>query len=315
MEYKDYYKILGISKDAAQDEVKRAYRKLARKYHPDINKAPDAEQKFKELGEAYEVLKDPEKRIAYDQFGSNWKDGQDFKPPPDWDAGFEFRDAGFNRAETSGFSDFFSELFGSGRSSPGGRTASFRSRGQDQHAKIVIPLADAYNGASRTITLDRPQVDKTGHVINRHHIINVNIPKGVFEGQHIRLEGQGMPGFGGGKGGDLYLEIAFEPHPLFHAEKRDIHLVLPVTPWEAALGETIEMPTLGGKVRMKVPPGSQNDDRLRLKKRGLCSAKYSGDQYVTLKIIIPKAHSKKQKELYRKMAKEMPINPREAMEG
>ncbi len=314
MEYKDYYKTLGLARDASQDEIKRTYRKLARKYHPDINKAADAEQKFKEVGEAYEVLSDPEKRAAYDKFGSNWQQGQDFKPPPNWDAGFEFSGADFGREGGADFSDFFSQLFGGGKFRQSGHYQTFHGRGQDQHARVVIPLTDAWHGSSRTFTLNRPEVDDSGHVINKQHTINVNIPEGVTEGQRIRLKGQGMAGTGQGANGDLYLEIGFEEHPLFHAEKRNIHLVLPVTPWEAALGATIETPTLGGRVKLKIPAGSQSGSRLRLKNRGLCSAGQSGDQIVTLKIVAPKAETPEQKELYQQMAKLMPMDPRAELE-
>ena len=313
MEYKDYYKTLGLARDASQGEIKRSYRKLARKYHPDINKAADAEKKFKEIGEAYEVLSDPEKRAAYDKFGSNWQQGQDFKPPPDWDAGFEFSGADFGQGNNADFSDFFSQLFGGGKFRQSGDFQTFHDRGQDQHARVIIPLADAWHGSSRTFTLTRPEVDSSGHIVNKQHTINVNIPKGVTEGQRIRLKGQGMAGSGQGENGDLYLEIGFEDHPLFHAEKRDIHLVLPITPWEAALGATVETPTLGGRVKLKIPPGSQSGNRLRLKGRGLCSASSSGDQIVTLKIVTPKAETAEQKELYRKMAEIMPMNPRAGM--
>ncbi|MEA2083902.1 MAG: DnaJ C-terminal domain-containing protein [Thermodesulfobacteriota bacterium] len=315
MKFKDYYQTFGVSRDAPQDEIKRVYRKLARKFHPDVNKDPDAELKFKELSEAYEVLKDPEKRAAYDKFGSNWQQGQDFHPPPDWDAGFEFSGADFSGAEQADFSDFFSQLFGSRQFNRSGRTAFFRSKGEDNHAKIIISLEEAWHGAGKTFILTRPDVNERGELVNRKHTINVNIPKGVSEGQKIRLQGQGMAGRGGGGNGDLYLEISFEKHPLFTTDKRDIHLTLPVTPWEAALGATVEAPTLGGKVKLNIPPGSQSDGKLRLKGRGLCTSGHSGDQIVTLKIVIPAAKTKKEKEIYRKMAEIMPLNPRQAMEG
>ena len=268
MEYKDYYKTLGIERTASQDEVKQAYRRLARKYHPDVNKDPEAETKFKEVGEAYEVLKDPEKRTAYDKFGANWQAGQDFKPPPNWDAGFEFSGAGYTGADTTGFSDFFEELFGQGRFG-GGRqqTATFRMQGENQYAKIVIRLEDAYLGSRQTITLSRATVDKNGHVKTEPHSLNVTIPKGITEGQRIRLEGQGMPGIGGGPSGDLYLEIAFAEHPKFYAEGRDVHHTLAITPWEAALGAKVTVPTLGGNVDLKIPAGSQGGRKLRLKGR------------------------------------------------
>lgn len=315
MEYKDYYKVLGIKRDASQDEIKRVYRKLARKFHPDVSKEPDAEAKFKEVGEAYEVLSDPEKRAAYDKFGNKWQSGQDFQPPPDWDAGFEFSGAGSGGAKQADFSDFFSQLFGSGQFRQS-HTGSFSNKGEDQHARIIITLAEAWHGAKKTFTLTKPAIDDQGHLINRHHTITVTIPKGVSEGQKIRLQGQGMPGLGSGAAhGDLYLEISFEKNPLFSADKRNIHLTLPVTPWEAALGATVECPTLSGAVKLNIPAGSQGDNKLRLKGRGLCSASHTGDQIVTLRIVIPEAKTDQEKEVYRKMAETMPINPRQSLKG
>ena len=313
MEYKDYYAILGLKRDATQDQIKKAYRRLARRYHPDVSKEPDAEKKFKDLGEAYEVLKDPEKRAAYDKFGSNWKAGQEFKPPPNWDAGFQFSGGGLSGADFGGFSDFFEELFGRGRFS-GARqrpsASAFRMQGENQYAKIVIPLDDAYHGSKKTITLSRAVVDQNGHVRTEPHTLQVTIPKGITEGQQIRLEGQGMPGIGGGPNGDLFLEIAFAEHPLFHAKGRDIYYTLPVTPWEAALGATVTVPTLGGDVELRVPPNSQGGRKLRLKGRGLSTAAKKGDQYVTLRIVVPEAKTEEQKRLYREMARLMPVNPR-----
>ncbi len=315
MEYKDYYKTLDIERNATQDEVKRAYRKLARKFHPDINKDADAEQRFKEIGEAYEVLQDTEKRAAYDKFGKDWQAGQDFKPPPDWDSGFEFHGGGYTETDASQFSDFFESLFGAqsgaGRRDPfAGQHTRFSGKGQDLHAKIVIQLEDSYRGSKQSLTLQRPTVDESGHVVTRPHSLQVTIPKGVVEGQQIRLTGQGEAGMGQGKSGDLFLEIAFAKHHYFTPEKHDIMLTLPVSPWEAALGASIPVPTLGGKVELKIPPNSQTGKKLRLKGRGLSSASASGDQYVTLAIINPSPETDKEKELYRTMEKAMSFNPR-----
>ena len=314
MEFKDYYTILGIQRDATQDEVKRAYRKLARKYHPDINKDEGAEDRFKELGEAYEVLQDTEKRAAYDKFGKDWQAGQDFKPPPDWDNGFEFQGGGYTENDASQFSDFFESLFGAregGHQGPfGGQHSQYSGKGQDLHAKIVISLGDSYQGSKQSLTLQRPQVDPSGHVITRPHTLQVTIPKGIIEGQQIRLSGQGGEGMGGGAAGDLFLEVAFARHPHFTPEKRDIMLTLPITPWEAALGATIPVPTLGGTVQLKVPPNSQTGKKMRLKGRGLSTAVSNGDQYVTLAIMVPTPATDKDKELYRTMEKTMSFNPR-----
>jgi curved DNA-binding protein len=311
MEFKDYYQILGVQRDATQDDIKKAYRRLARKYHPDVSKELDAEAHFKEVGEAYEVLKDPEKRAAYDRFGTQWKAGQEFHPPPDWDKGFEFSGGGFTEGEV--FSDFFETLFGTPRGTYQTRRGrDFRMQGEDHHAKIAISLEDAYRGTVRTLTLQAPTTDDAGHVTTRTRTLNVKIPKGAIEGQHIRLPGQGAYGISGGPRGDLYLEIAFEPHRLFRADKRDIYLELPVTPWEAGLGLTVTVPTLGGKVDVRIPPGSQSGQRLRLKNRGL-PGKIPGDQYIVLKIVTPKPETDSDRALYERMAAAMPMNPRAGM--
>lgn len=316
MEFKDYYTTLGIDRNATQDEVKRAYRKLARKYHPDINKEENAEKHFKEIGEAYEVLQDIEKRAAYDKFGKDWQAGQDFKPPPDWDQGFEFHGGGYTETDASQFSDFFESLFGAqgrpGHRDPfaGQRTRYYSGRGQDLHAKIVITLEDSYQSSKQTFTLQRPAVDTSGHVITRPHNLQVSIPKGITEGQQIRLSGQGAEGMGNAKNGDLFLEVAFARHPHFTPDKRDIMLTLPVSPWEAALGATIPVPTLGGTVELKIPPNTQTGKKMRLKGRGLSSAKLSGDQYVTIAIMVPKPTTDTDSELYRSMEKTMSFNPR-----
>jgi curved DNA-binding protein len=310
VEFRDYYQIMGVDRNATQDEIKRAYRKLARKYHPDISKEPDAEAKFKEMGEAYEVLKDPEKRAAYDQLGKNYKAGQDFTPPPGWDAGFEFTGGGFGGADTSAFSDFFESLFGHGFTRSHGRTTGFHARGQDHHAKILIDIEDAIHGASRKITLQVPEVSTRGAVQTRTRTLNVNIPKGVRQGQQIRLAGQGEPGMGQGGHGDLYLEIEFRSHPYYHVEGRDIYLDLPVAPWEAALGATVKVPTPSGIVEMKIPAGSRAGKKMRLKGRGI-PGKTAGDFYVVLQISLPAADSDKAKALYQQMKTELDFNPRQ----
>jgi curved DNA-binding protein len=310
MQFKDYYEIMGLARDATQDEIKRAYRKLARKYHPDVSKEADSEERFKELGEAYEVLKDPEKRAAYDELGENWKSGQDFRPPPDWDQGFEFHGGGFTDADTGEFSDFFETLFGRGFQSGGrGGSAQFHRHGEDSHAKAVIELEDAYNGASRTLTLRHTELGADGRPQIKERTLNVRIPKGVRQGQHIRLAGQGGAGIGGGTAGDLYLEIEFQPHSLYHVEGRDVFLDLPVAPWEAALGATVQAPTPAGAVDLKIPPGSSGGRKLRLKGRGI-PGNSPGDLYVVLQIALPPADSEQAKAIYQEMEKTLKFNPR-----
>jgi curved DNA-binding protein len=314
LRYKDYYKIMGVPRDASQDDVKKAYRRLARQYHPDVSDKPDAEQRFKDLGEAYAVLKDPEKRAAYDQLGSNWKAGQEFKPPPDWDAGFEFSGPGFSAGGAEAFSDFFESLFG-GRMDRGfgGTRARFDARGEDHHAKVVISLEDAYRGATRTLTLRSPELDSGGHVATRERQLNVRIPKGVHKGQRIRLAGQGAPGVGKGQAGDLYLDIDFEPHPLYKVDGRDVYLDLPLTPWEAALGATIAIPTPDGKVDLTIPAGTSSGRKLRLRKRGI-PGNPPGDLYAVAKLTVPPAKDDSARALYRMMRDEMSYNPRRHLE-
>tara|TARA_R110002111_G_C6006607_1_gene374036 strand:+ start:6808 stop:7779 length:972 start_codon:yes stop_codon:yes gene_type:complete len=303
VEYKDYYKIMGVGKDASQDEIKRAYRKLARKFHPDVSKEANAEERFKEVGEAYEVLNDPEKRTAYDQLGANWKAGQDgFTPPPGWDAGFEFHGGGFtdHASGTGDFSDFFESLFGGGRggfTQGAGTRSHYQSRGEDSHAKVFIDLGDAYHGASRSISLRTTALNEQGRPQLKERTLNIKIPKGVKAGQNIRLQGQGSPGIGGGKAGDLYLEINFNPHSFYKVEGHDVLLNLPISPWEAALGAKIPVPTPAGKVELKIPSNSSSGKRMRLKGRGI-PGKNPGDFYVVLEIVLPEQLSDKEKELY-----------------
>jgi curved DNA-binding protein len=315
VDFKDYYKVMGVKRDANQDEIKQAYRKLARKYHPDINKAADSEARFKELGEAYAVLKDAKKRAAYDELGANWQSGQEFRPPPDWDAGYEFSGSGIDPADAASYSDFFESLFGQRtRERPGTRSrGGFKVRGEDHHARVLVDIEDAYSGATRAITLQTTGIDESGHVVNKSRTLNIKIPKGVIQGQRIRLQGQGAPGIGDGGSGDLYLEIDFQPHRLYTHDGRDIYLKLPVKPWEAALGATIKVPTPVGSVDLKLPPDSKNGKKLRLKGRGI-PGKPVGDLFVTVEITLPPANSDQSKEFYKKMQQEMEYNPRASLE-
>jgi curved DNA-binding protein len=309
MEYKDYYKTLGVARDAAQDEIKRAYRRLARKFHPDVSKEPDAEARFKEVNEANEVLRDPEKRAAYDALGSNWRAGQDFRPPPG--AGPGPREFHFSREEAAEFSDFFSSIFGQRFREPGapGGGQPRKRPGQEQSPRIAIDLEEAYRGVTRQLRLDLPEIGPDGHVVTHGRTLNVRIPAGVTQGRQIRLAGQGGPGIHGGPAGDLYLEVEISAHRHFTPDGRDIHLRLPIAPWEAALGATVQVPTLGGTVNLKIPAGSQSGQRLRLKGRGL-PGDPPGDELVILEIVTPPAHSEEAKRAYRHMAEQLRFNPR-----
>ncbi|MFO1088718.1 MAG: DnaJ C-terminal domain-containing protein [Hyphomicrobiales bacterium] len=306
MEYRDYYKTLGVERTASADDIKAAYRKLARKYHPDISKEAGAEAKFKEVSEAYEVLKDAEKRAAYDQLGQGPQPGQTFRPPPGWDAGFEYEGA-----EEPGYSDFFEQLFGRARRQrPGGSGGgSFRASGGDHHAKILINLDDSYTGATRQVSLRNAEIDDKGQVQMKERTVNVTIPKGIREGQVIRLQGQGGPGIGGGASGDLYLEVEFAPDPLYKVDGKDVTYELPVAPWEAALGGKVKAPTPTGAVDLTIPPGSGTGRKLRLKGRGLPAAE-PGDLYAVLKLVLPPNKGPEAERLYKEMAEKLAFNPR-----
>jgi curved DNA-binding protein len=324
MEYKDYYQILGVPRSASQDEIKQAYRKLARKYHPDVSKLTDAEERFKELGEANEVLKDPEKRAAYDQMGANWKNGQQFEPPPNAGAGFEFggREGfshsfdggfgqGFNAEQNFAHSEFFESLFGQARQQ------SNRARqpppAQDHHAKVVIDLVDAYRGAKRSFTLQTPTLDANGHLVMKDRILDVNIPKGIRAGQHLRLTGQGAAASTAGKAGDLYLEVEFNAHADFRVDDRDVYLTLPLAPWEAALGGAVQVPTPDGELSLTIPANSKAGRKLRLKGKGIPASGSSeaGDLYAVLEIVLPPAHSEQDKAAYQALQHAFHFNPRQ----
>jgi curved DNA-binding protein len=309
MEFKDYYQVMGVARDATQDDIKRAYRKLARKYHPDVSKEPGAEARFKEIGEAYEVLKDPEKRAAYDQLGTRWKSGQEFQPPPGWDQGFEFHGGGFTEADASQFSSFFETLFGKRKHSRQYGGQRFDLQGEDSYAKISIDLEDTFQGAVRSLTLQHTELGQDGRPQIKERTLNVRIPKGIRQGQHIRLTGQGSPGMGYGKAGDLYLEVVFKPHPLYKTDGKDIFMELPVTPWEAALGATVKAPTPAGVVDLRIPAGSQSGQKLRLRERGIPSTS-PGDLYVIVQIVLPPADSEQARALYREMEQKLAFNPR-----
>ena len=305
MEYKDYYQTLGVEKTASADDIKKAYRKLVRKYHPDVSKASDAEKKTKEINEAYDVLGDAEKRSAYDELGRGQRPGQPFQAPPDWGSSYEFGAGGAN-AE-----DFFSDLFAHAgrRAGARGSGAQFKMRGDDVHASITVPLNDAYHGATRTVTLRAPERDANGRIVTRDRSLSVDVPKGVVPGQQLRLAGQGHPGVNGGAAGDLFLEIQLQPDARYRVEGRDVYENVPVAPWEAALGAQIDVPTPSGTVQVSVPAGSQSGRKLRLRARGI-PGHPPGDLYLILDLVLPPARDERARELYQKMAREMAFNPR-----
>ncbi len=314
MEFKDYYAALGVEKTATTDQIKRAYRKLARKYHPDLNKAADAEARFKDVAEAYEALHDPEKRAAYDALGADHRDGRSFTPPPGWDSGFEYSGRG-DADDARAHSDFFETLFGRQAAGARGPRRSASHAGGDHHAKVEIELQDTYRGASRTVSLRTPQVDADGRVTLTTRQLTVSITKGVRSGQHLRLVGQGGAGFGEGPAGDLYLEIQIAPDPRFRVDDRDVAIDLPVAPWEAALGASVTLPTPDGNVQLSIPPDSASGQRLRLKGKGIPSQP-PGDLYAVLTIALPPSGTTTAREAWTQLARAFAdFNPRQALEG
>ena len=315
----DYYEVLGVARDASTDEIKRAYRRLARKYHPDVSDAEDAQQRFQEIGEAYKVLKDDESRGLYDQYGEHWKQVAEGGPPPGTSRGGRRAPGGRGAAPGGGFRGFtdeaeyrsiFEDLFGAGPGSAGWR---FDQRGEDFEVPLKIPLERAFAGGQEQIRLRVPRVDDSGRVVQESRTLKVKIPKGVVAGQRLRLSGQGGGGMGQGQAGDLYAVVEFLPHPLYRADGADIHLELPVTASEAALGAKVRVPTLGGTVSVTVPKGARSDQVLRLKGRGLPAKKGAGDQLLHLKVVAPAADSEEITELYRRLAELESRNPRESL--
>lgn len=320
MEYKDYYKIMEVERSATPEEIKRAYRRLARKYHPDVSKEANAEEKFKELGEAYEVLKDPQKRSQYDQYGEYWKhQGQQQTHSQ---AGHRANQGGgyhhqsfHENIDMAGFEDFIQSIFGQQQQSRQQRSRQhspfYQPVQQDIHAKLSISLEDSYAGAEKMLQIQVPHVDATGNVEQQLKSVRVKIPQGIGNKQQIRLKGQGVK-TSEGNAGDLYIEIHLEPHSFFHLKEKDIHLKVPITPWEAALGATIRVPTLGGEVQVKIPAQTQSGKQMRLKDRGL-PGKPAGDQYLLFEIILPPAGNEKLQALFEQMAAASSFNPRESL--
>jgi curved DNA-binding protein len=312
MKYKDYYKIMGVERGAGADEIKRAYRKLARKYHPDVSKEPDAEERFKEIGEAYETLKDPQKRAAYDRLGSH-RPGEEFRPPPGWEAQFggepfHSGDGQFS-FEDLDLSDLFSGIMGGRRGAgPGG---NIRVPGQDYEVTAHISLEEAYRGTEVDLDLQVPEHDEHGFPRRVRRSFKARIPKGATDGQRLRLAGKGGKGANGGRDGDLYLNVSLHPHRLFRVSGHDLFLDLPLAPWEAVLGTTLEVPTLGGSVKLKVPPGTRAGQQLRLAGRGLPKPQSGeGDLYAIVQIAVPSATGERERALYEELAGISTFNPR-----
>ena len=311
MDFKDYYATLGVARDATAEDIKKAFRKLARKYHPDVSKEKDAEARMKEVNEAYTVLSDPEKRAAYDQLGQGYQPGQEFRPPPDWDAGYEFSRRGFSPREAADFSDFFSELFGrAGRGEAGRRGPGFDARGEDHYAKVMLDVEDAFRGATRQISLRVPRIDDNGRLAVDTRTLNVRIPKGVREGQLIRLAGQGSPGMGESKPGDLLLEVHFKPDPRFRVEGANVYMTLRVAPWEAALGAVIPVRLPDGtEIKVRIPEGAESGRRLRVRGKGI-PGEPPGDLLLDVQIAVPPATTPRARELYEAMARDLAFDPR-----
>lgn len=307
----NYYQILEVSRSATDAELKKAYRKLARKYHPDVSKEAAAEDKFKQVQTAYDVLKDPEKRKFYDQFGDQWQSAKQAK-----DQGFDPSATGaygFGGQAGAGVNpdDILEQIFGSGfRGGSGRRQSTRQAKGEDLQASVQVTLEQVYSGCEQTLQIAVPEVNAQGQMTQTPKALKVKIPKGITDGKKIRLSGQGAPGSNGGSNGDLYIKVSIKPHAFFTLENTDIHLNLPITPWEAALGGKVPVPTLGGTIELNIPAGSASGQKLRLKGRGLPS-KTPGDQYCLLQIMTPVANTQQSKAFYQQMQEQMPFNPRE----
>lgn len=297
MAYTDYYKILGVARTASQDEISSAYRKLARKYHPDISKAPDAEERFKELGNAYDVLKDPEKRQLYDQYGEDWKAVSEGRAPPHSadQARVDFSGAGFDPEAYPDLGSIFETFFGGRRGVPGGGGRRVVIPGGDIEAELGLSIEEAFTGGERQLSLASSDGSTKTY--------RVKIPAGVRSGQRIRLAEQGQPGIGGGPPGDLYLRVRVRSSDRFRLEDADVHTSIPVTPWEAALGTTVTLPVLDGTVRLKIPAGSSSGRRLRLAGRGYpADGGQRGNLYAEVQIVIPDTLDAKEQELMKELA-------------
>ena len=311
MKYKDYYKVLGVERNASADAIKKAYRKLAHKYHPDVSKEPGAKEKFQEVGEAYDTLKKPEKRAAYDQLGSGYQPGQDFRPPPGWETRFGQQpgDPQFSFDDID-LADLFAGLSG-GRRGAGARGAKLPIPGQDYEVAAQITLEQAARGTELDVNLSVPDYDEQGVLRRVPRTFKARIAKGASEGQRLRLPGKGGRGADGGRDGDLYLNITLLPHPLFRASGHDLYVDLPLAPWEAVLGASVEVPTLDGAVRLKVPAGTKAGQQLRLAKRGMPKPREGeGDLYAVIQIVLPAELSEHERALFKQLAEESKFDPR-----
>lgn len=310
MKYKDYYKILGVARDASADDIKGAYRKLARKYHPDVSKEKDAEEKFKEMAEAYETLKDPEKRAAYDQLGS-YKPGQEFRPPPDWEQQFAHTQGGFDDIDLS---DLFAAFGGGGLGRGGGRRADRPLAGSDYEAVVRISFEQAFEGTEIDLELSALEWDPDGGMRRVPHRVKTRIPRGVTDGEKVRVPGKGGKGGNGGPNGDLYLDIEVATHPLYRVAGKDLYIDLPLAPWEAVLGITVQLPTPGGAVSLKVPAGTRAGQQMRLSGRGMTRGKDAGHMYAIVRIEVPTVVDDKQRSLFKQLAETTNFNPRAALD-
>jgi curved DNA-binding protein len=306
MQYRDYYAILGVARDAGEEQIKHAYRKLARKYHPDVSKEAGAEEKFKEVAEAYQTLKDPEKRAAYDQLGSH-RPGEDFRPTPDWQQQWQQQAGDSAFAEQIDLADLFAHL-GAGAARPGTRRPI---PGRDFEVSVPITIEEAYAGTQIDLDLNLPEYDEQGRLRRVPHAFRARIPKGATQGQRLRLAGKGGRGFNGGRSGDLYLDISLRPHSLYRPSGHDLYLDLPLAPWEAVLGTSVEVPTPGGRVMLKVPAGTLAGQQLRLPRRGLPKPREGqGDLYAIVQVVVPSVTGERERALYQQLADASAFNPR-----
>jgi len=320
MKYNDYYKILGVARDASADDIKKAYRKLARKYHPDVSKEKNAEESFKEVSEAYETLRDPEKRAAFDQLGSHAA-GQEFRPPPDWSqhfapnfgTGSPFDQMGQAAFDDIDLADLLAGLTGRARGRGGGRAGGREGPipGPDYEAMVRITLEQAFHGTEIDLDLSVAEYDERGVAHRVPHRIKVRIPKGVIDGQKLRVPGKGGKGMQGAPPGDLYLDIQVQPHPLFRTSGQDLYVDLPLAPWEAVLGTSVELPTLAGAVSLRVPASTRAGQQLRLAGRGLSRpGGKSGDLFAIVAIVVPTAVNERERSLYRELSESSNFDPR-----